>query len=355
MKNLYISKGLYPRTYFSLSAAYIASIQLPSGAIPWFDDGLLDPWDHVEAAMGLNIAGLRQQARKAYAWLRANQERDGSFWPAYADCLPLDTSRKESHHAVYPATGVWHDYLIHKDLDFLDQMWPILEAGVEFALELQTRAGEIAWAREPDGSIYDDALITGCSSIYKSLECALRIAETLGKQRPRWQLARHRLGQAVRFKPDRFDRTWASKDRYSMDWFYPVLSGIYTGAAARSRLRSKWNLFVRPCLGCLCVSDQPWITVAESCELVMALVGAGEYSRAALVFSWLHHHRDRQGAYWTGYQTELGGYWPEERPTWTAGAVLLAADALARVTPAADLFTSVSLPEPEAFKRKRAL
>ncbi|MCF8107152.1 MAG: hypothetical protein K9K64_16880, partial [Desulfohalobiaceae bacterium] len=49
-----------------------------------------------------------------------------------------------------------------------------------------------------------------------------------------------------------------------------------------------------------------------------------------------------------GYQTELGRYWPEERPTWTAGAVLLAADALARVTPAAELFTTVSLPEPEA-------
>ena len=36
--------------------------------------------------------------------------------------------------------------------------------------------------------------------------------------------------------------------------------------------------------------------------------------------------------------------WPEERPTWTAGAVLLAGDALAQHTPAHQLFTNVCLP-----------
>lgn len=348
MKNVFISKGLYPRTYFSLSAEYIASVQLPSGAIPWFEDGLLDPWDHVEAAMGLNVAGLHHQARKAFCWLQNTQEPDGSFFPAYVDRTPLDTSRKESHHALYLATGAWHDYLISQDLDFLKQMWPSVEAGVAFAVKLQTWAGEISWARNGDGSIYNDALITGCSSIYKSLECALLIAQSLGLSRPSWTRARQRLGQAIRLKTNRFDRSWASKARYSMDWFYPVLCGVFLGSAAKTRLRSKWDQFVHPYLGCSCVADEPWIAVAESCELVMALVGAGEYARAALVFSWLHHNRDQEGAYWTGYQTELGRYWPEERPTWTTGAVLLAADALARVTPAAQLFTSVALPEEQS-------
>ena len=39
------------------TARYIASVQQPSGAIPWFSEGIIDPWDHVEAAMGLSIGG----------------------------------------------------------------------------------------------------------------------------------------------------------------------------------------------------------------------------------------------------------------------------------------------------------
>jgi hypothetical protein len=347
MKNLYISKGLYPKSYFSLSAAYIASVQLPSGAIPWFEHGLLDPWDHIEAAMGLSIAGRRHEARLAYSWAREHQLPDGSFWPAYADGTALDTTRKESHHAAYLATGIWHDFLIHKERDFLKRMWPSVEAGIEFTLSLQSPGGEIAWTRLADGTVYPDALITGCSSIYKSLECAICIARELGLDKPDWLEARRRLGETIRNRTDRFDRTWPSKDRYSMDWFYPVLAGVCLGSAARARLSGKWELFVRPHLGCCCVADEPWVTVAESCELVMALVGAGEYSKAAHIFSWLHHNRDHSGAYWTGYQIDCNCYWPAERPTWTAGAVLLAADALARVTPAAELFTSVSIPEEE--------
>jgi hypothetical protein len=219
-------------------------------------------------------------------------------------------------------------------------MWPCVCRGLDFALGLQSRHGEIAWALKDDGAACDDALVTGCSSIYKSLECGLAIADTLGLQAQEWALARERLGRALRAKPHRFDRTWASKARYSMDWFYPVLSGVITGYQARQRLRQAWEAFVQPGLGCRCVSDQPWITVAESCELVMALAAAGQRSRAAQLFSWLHISRTPDGGYWTGYQTELDIFWPEERPTWTAGAVLLAADALACATPAAGLFTS---------------
>jgi hypothetical protein len=35
--------------------------------------------------------------------------------------------------------------------------------------------------------------------------------------------------------------------------------------------------------------------------------------------------------------------WPDEKPTWTAGAILLAADALTEHTPAAKLFCSVDI------------
>ncbi|MDF1643416.1 MAG: hypothetical protein P1U80_04455 [Pseudomonadales bacterium] len=61
------------------------------------------------------------------------------------------------------------------------------------------------------------------------------------------------------------------------------------------------------------------------------------------LFSWLHQYRCNDGAYWTGYQYQLDLLWPNEQPTWTAGAVLLAADALCDATPASKIFTEVNL------------
>jgi hypothetical protein len=42
--------------------------------------------------------------------------------------------------------------------------------------------------------------------------------------------------------------------------------------------------------------------------------------------------------------------WPDEKPTWTAGAILLAADALTEHTAAHSLFNRVSLLEAESVE-----
>ena len=31
----------------------------------------LDPWDHIEAAMGLSVAGKKEEAESAFLWLKA--------------------------------------------------------------------------------------------------------------------------------------------------------------------------------------------------------------------------------------------------------------------------------------------
>jgi hypothetical protein len=159
---------------------------------------------------------------------------------------------------------------------------------------LQTLYGDIVWAVNADGKAEKDALVTGCSSIYKSLECACYIAKTLGFDYSNWSEARIRLGHALRYSPERFDRTWKSKSRYAMDWFYPVLSGLYSTnyqdkKYGLSLLNARWDIFVEYKLGCRCVSDEPWITVAESCELVMALLAIGDKQRAIEVYSWPHY------------------------------------------------------------------
>ncbi|GAB3284144.1 prenyltransferase [Parahaliea aestuarii] len=317
--------------------------QLPSGEIPWFSGGYADPWDHVEAAMGLSIAGELAAAERAYYWLREKQLEDGSWWAAYRDGTADNTERRETNFVAYVATGVWHHYLISRSDTFLAAMWPCVEKAIGFVLALQSEHGEVDWAVDEAGRAKGDALVTGCSSIYKSLECAHNIAVSLNRARPDWLAARDALGNALRHKPERFDRTWESKSRYSMDWFYPVLTGAVRGSEARARLAARWDEFVEPGLGCRCVCEEPWVTVAESCELVMALLAAGDHARAVEVYSWLHQWREQDGAYWTGYQMVEDLLWPDEKPTWTAGAILLAADALTGHTAASRLFTSIEL------------
>ena len=48
------------------SAEHLASLQLRSGMIPWFPGGHCDPWNHVESAMALDVAGLHSEAAAAY-------------------------------------------------------------------------------------------------------------------------------------------------------------------------------------------------------------------------------------------------------------------------------------------------
>lgn len=359
MSGLYLSKGMYPQDYLRATVEYILNSQEESGAIPWFLGHHLDPWDHVEAAMGLTIGGEYGAAERAYRWLQKAQLDDGSWWASYKEGQ-RDTEgeqRRESNFVAYVATGVWHHYLITADKQFMQDMWLTVEKAVDFVLSLQTEHGDIHWAVRANGSPREDALVTGCSSIYKSLECAHNIAVTLGIHRPEWLAARELLGDALRKKPERFDRTWESKARYSMDWFYPVLTGVFSGQQAQARLQERWSEFVKEGMGVRCTSDEPWVTVAESCELTMALLAAGDHARAVELYSWLHQWRDDGGAFWTGYQFIEDIMWPEERPTWTSGAILLAADALTHYTPASQLFVEVDLLKPlqqtEAFNLRQ--
>ena len=58
--------------------ARIAATQKENGEIPWSRGDKTDPWDHVEAAMGLTIGGDYARARQAYEWMRRMQLEDGS-------------------------------------------------------------------------------------------------------------------------------------------------------------------------------------------------------------------------------------------------------------------------------------
>jgi hypothetical protein len=311
---------------------YLASLQEPSGAIGW-PDGHANAWDQVECAMALSACGLRTACRRAYDWLRRTQRADGS-WPRRTVAETVTDSAAESNQVAYVAVGTWHELLVAGDQEFARQMWPTVRRATEFALALQTLRGEIVWERKADGTPAQFALLAGCSSLYQSLRCAVMLADFMGEPQPGWELAASRLGHIVACHPEAF----ADKSRFSMDWYYPVLGGPVRGAPAKERLRSRWSEFVVPGIGVRCVSDQPWVTGAETCELVMAVAAADEISCALEIFADIQHLRDADGAYWTGWQFALKAHFPSERSSWTAAAVILAADMLSGSTRGSGLF-----------------
>ena len=99
----------------------IATTQKESGEIPWHEGGKTDPWDMVEAAMGLTVAGYVREARRAYEWLAAAQREDGSWYAAYRDGEPEDRTR-DANMTAYIAVGVYHYYLVTRDLSFLQDV-----------------------------------------------------------------------------------------------------------------------------------------------------------------------------------------------------------------------------------------
>jgi hypothetical protein len=323
-----------------ITAQWIAGHQQSSGEILWSADGKSDPWDHVHAAMGLTVLGRFDAARAAYRFLARVQEPSGAFAAERVGGHVTRVSH-ESNHAAYLATGLWHYYCATQDAALLSELWPTLERAIDWVVSLQLPSGAIAWA-EKKGKVWQSPLITGSSSIHGSLVCAIRIAERLDHDRPQWRAAWRKLARVLRQNLELFEKTDLPEPpgRYSMDWYYPVLAGAMRGHAGRERLLDPdAAVFIEEGVGCRCVRDQPWYTIAETCELVLALDALGLRERARTMLSWTRAQRTEDGAYWTGATHPEGIVFPEgERTTWTAAAVILAHDAVLGATATSSFF-----------------
>ena len=323
------------------TAESIAAVQRHDGMIPWFEGGHCDPWNHIESAMALTVAGLLEEARRAYRWLAGTQLGDGSWFNYYLPGSGVKDPRLDTNVCAYVATGAWHHYRITGDLDALEEIWPTVVRAVTFVLRWQRADGAILWSVDPDGHPGRYPLLTGSSSIYHALRCAVACGETLGDERPDWELAAGRLEHALAHTPHVFE----PKAEFAMDWYYPVLSGALQGRAAHDRIDSWWDTFVMEGLGVRCVSTGPWVTAAETAECALALDSLGRRARARDLLSWAQAHRCEDGSYLTGLVYPEETTFPKgERTTYTAAAIVLAADALSDATPAAGLFRGELLP-----------
>ena len=307
---------------------YITKCQNRLGAIAWEPNGKVDPWDHVESIMALNLLDFKEEALKGFDWLISSQEQDGSWYSEYQG-EKITNLNKETNFCAYISSGALHHFLNFKELSFLEKIWPTLKKSIEFVISGQTDEGDILWAKDYNEEWMDDSLLTGCASIFKSLNDFNKIAKTLGYEEFILKEEIKNLKDSIINKSERFDRTWESKARYSMDWYYPVLCGIHNKQDSKKIINERWDEFVVPGLGCKCVSEEPWVTVAESCELILALNKIDEKKTALEIFENISRLIDlKDKLFWTGYVYKDDKFWPIEKPSWTAAAVVLAANSL---------------------------
>jgi hypothetical protein len=317
------------------TAASLASLQLPSGMIPWFPGGHCDPWNHVETAMALDVAGFHAEAEHAYEWLVDMQLPNGGWHAYYANDGSVEESKLDTNVCAYIATGVLHHFRCTWDRGFAENMWPTVEAALEFVLSVRRPDGVPLWAIELDDHPWDYALLTGTTSIQHSLRSGAALATAIDTPRPEWIAAADRMTEVIRTRPGAFE----PKTRWAMDWYYPVLTGALTGEDAKSRLADGWDTFAMEGLGIRCVSDEPWVTASETAECALAYAAIGDQSTASDLLEWTRSHRRSDGAYWTGIVHPERVLFPfDEFTSYTAAAVLLAVDGITQASPASDLF-----------------
>lgn len=339
-------------------ADHIESLQGDDGAINWISAGIWDAWNHGESAMGLAIAGRRQSALRALDHLVERQQDDGSWIGDLGASVPLDADNrhlvpgtpqtaKDTNFTGYAAVTTLRSLTALDALDQLPRYWPMLVAALDFVRAHQTPHGDIVWKAPDAGECLEDldSLRAGNASLYKALECMILMARRLGHDEQVWTQARRRIGATLRENDARFDRTGIDRRRYAMDWYYPVLAGVLPAETGRARLYARWNEFVQPGLGCRCVADEPWVTAAETAELALACLSVGKTQQARSLLENLNSLAADAGGYWMGWQFDENVIWPRERPSWTAGALIMAADALDGLSAGSALLITNQVPE----------
>ena len=321
-KNITLGKDIFLRI-----AQSIKTNQLDSGAIPSNADLSHDPWDHIEAIMGLNFLNDKESSDLAFKWLKNNQNKDGSWYAKYFNNNPIELN-KPTHFGPYISVAALHYYKIFSDKDKLLELWETIDSAINFSLNLQDSNGTIPWSVDKNNQIENDFLLTGASSILKSLECAIAISKILDlDSNKKWTKAYKLLAYAIKNPKGLFDKT-IDRSRFSMDWYYPIISGVLSDSEKDKYIKKIYKDFYIEGIGVKCVVEEPWVTVAETSEFIVSLVISNEIEEAKKLLIEVMNISDLNDIPYMGWQYEENIFWPEEKPSWTAAALILAADSI---------------------------
>ena len=328
LPNIKFKKNITPgKDIFLRIAQSIKTNQLDSGAIPSNADLSHDPWDHIEAIMGLNFLNDKESSDLAFKWLKNNQNKDGSWYAKYSNNDPIELN-KPTHFGPYISVAALHYYKIFSDKDKLLELWETIDSAIDFSLNLQGSNGTIPWSVDKNNQIEKDFLLTGASSILKSLECAIAISKILDlDSNKKWIKAYELLAYAIKNPKGLFDKT-IDRSRFSMDWYYPIISGVLSDSEKDKYIKKIYKDFYIEGIGVKCVVEEPWVTVAETCEFIVSLVISNEIEEAKKLLIEVMNISDLNDIPYMGWQYEENIFWPEEKPSWTAAALILAADSI---------------------------
>ena len=329
-------KNIILSDYLKVLASFIKDCQLESGAIVSNADGSLDAWDHCEAIMGLSTMNQFDSALKGFDWLKETQNEDGSWYAKYDDQSVIEF-HKPTHFSSYITVAAFHYFLITNDKDFLRSLWRVIEKAADFTLNHQIDDGSIYWAVDDKNNIDKDSLITGSSSILKSLECGIAISKILN-QKNNWNDAYLKLRECIRNSPSSFDKK-IDRSNFSMDSYYPILCGALDDKdLIDSAISKTLKDFYVDGIGIKCVKNEPWVTVAETSEFIIALVKNDKEELAKKLFTEILNISDLDNVPYMGWQYKENIFWPDEKPSWTAAAVILAADGIYDLSKGSSLF-----------------
>ena len=329
---------IFEETLFLEIAKSIRKIQLKSGAIPSNKDNSHDPWDHIESIMGLNFLKDKESADLAFDWLKNNQNADGSWYSKYLDEKPIELN-KPTHYSPYISVAALHHYKIFSDKKKLSELWKTISLALDFSINLQNPNGTIPWSVDKNNKIEEDFLITGSSSILKSIECAIKISRILEEgDNNSWIRAYKSLAMAIKNPKGLFDVTM-DRSRFSMDWYYPIISGALSSEEKDFYIKKILKDFYVDGLGIKCVTEEPWVTVAETSEFIITLVISNRLEEARKIFSEAMNITDENDVPYMGWQYEQNIFWPEEKPSWTSAALILAADSIYNFSSGSDILT----------------
>tara|TARA_B100000029_G_scaffold473850_1_gene515631 strand:- start:15852 stop:16862 length:1011 start_codon:yes stop_codon:yes gene_type:complete len=319
-------------------ARYIIKTQNKDGSIPSSDDNSHDNWDHLESAIALGVAGYRTEFEKAIEWCINNQNNDGSWYESYVSDQPIKFN-KQSNHAAYFSTAIAFHYLLYKDLDYVHSTWPTIKQSQAFVQSLCGESGAIIWNIDEDGNKAKDFLLTGNSSIVKSVECAIFIGNLLDDDIAvsNFIEIKNSIALALKNPRNNFDLQ-KNRSRFSMDSYYPILSNILSDQEEDLYIRKTFKEFYIKDLGIKCVKEEPWITVAETCEFVICLVKTGRTKEAKKLLAEAMQHVDQDNIPFMGWQYKENIFWPDEKPSWTSAAMILALDATYKFSSASKVF-----------------
>ncbi len=318
---------IFEKNFFLKLAKSIKNIQLESGAIPSNKDSSHDPWDHIEAIMGLNFLEDKESADLGFQWLKNNQNSDGSWYSKYLDNKPIELN-KPTHFGPYISVAALHHFKIFSDKEKLNELWETIYSAVDFSVNLQNSNGTIPWSIDRDDQIENDFLLTGSSSILKSIECAIKISRIIEKkEKKNWLKAYKSLAQAIQNPHGLFDKN-QDRSRFSMDWYYPIISGALSPEEKDFYIKKIFKDFYIEGIGVKCVIEEPWVTVAETSEFIISLVISNKIEDAKKILLEAVNISDSDYIPYMGWQYKENIFWPEEKPSWTSAALILAADSI---------------------------